>query len=307
MNHPLPLTEPALDPAGERRADPQWLAQQWQHPDARVVMVSADSVQVVDSADAAPQVQWLSPTQLPTDQSGHYDGDWVFLGLAPDGTPYFAVAAEGERNEHWCSVRELGIADPNSPDVRIVIGALAVLNWHRRHPRCPICGTATHLTQGGWIRRCPADDSQHFPRVDPAVIMLVVDSDDRALLGRQTRWPPGWFSTLAGFVEPGETLENAVAREVLEEVGVTVGEVRYRASQPWPFPSSLMLGFHATARTTELRPDLGEIAEAQWFTREQLQHACTAGTVRLPPLFSISRWLIELWFGTALPGDWSRE
>lgn len=309
MDSRLPLTEPVLDPAGEHRGDPRWLRAQWEHPQAQVVMFAGERARIQpDSEQVVPQVRWLSPAQLPTGPDGSYPGDWVFLGLAPDGAPYFAVAAtQSVADDELLPVRQLGLADPSTPELRIVVGGLAVLNWHRRHRRCPLCGDPTVIDQGGWVRRCPTDDTQHFPRVDPAVIMLVIDASDRALLGRQSRWPEGWFSTLAGFVEPGETLENAVAREVLEEVGVQVGQVNYLASQPWPFPSSLMLGFHATALTTQVHPDDGEIAEARWYTRDALAAACAAGDVRLPPRFSISRWLIERWFGSELPGDWSRE
>jgi len=149
-------------------------------------------------------------------------------------------------------------------------------------------------------------DHQHFPRVDPAVIMLPIDSTDQALLGRQSRWPPGWFSTLAGFVEPGESLEAAVAREVAEEVGLTVVSSQYLSSQPWPFPSSMMLGFHAQVIDADPIPDGEEIAEALWVTHEELAAKCEIGEIKLPGRLSISRWLIERWFGARLPGEWSR-
>ncbi len=307
MDHTLPLIDPVLDPCGDRRGDHDWVMDQWRDPRARAVMLAGERVRT-EPGDPA-HVRWFLPMDLATG-ADHlpYPGDWVFLGLTADGAPRLAVAATGAPapDAELVPVRQFGLADPASADLRIVVGGLAVLNWHRRHPRCPLCGEGTVIDQAGWVRRCPHDDSQHFPRVDPAVIMLVVDDEQRALLARQTRWPATWMSTLAGFVEPGETLENAVAREVLEEVGVQVGTVSYRGSQPWPFPSSLMLGFHTTATTTELRPDGSEIVEARWFTRDDLAAACTAGEVRLPPRFSISRWLIELWFGAALPGDWSR-
>ncbi len=151
------------------------------------------------------------------------------------------------------------------------------------------------------MRECPTCRAAHFPRTDPAVIMLVTDADERALLGHQPRWPEGRFSTLAGFVEPGEPLEAAVRREVAEEVGIVVGEVTYAGSQPWPFPSSLMLGFFASAHTTDIGVDGVEIASARWFTRGQLAEAIAAGDVGLPGSLSISRWLIETWYGGALP------
>lgn len=299
----LPLTVPALDRLAHRRDDDSWLLTQWAAPQARVAVFVGD--RVLTRPGTTPGVQWVRPTELAEQPTG----DWVFLGGDPEGVPYFAVQRDDDSlpTDRLVGVRELGLALTDEPELGIIVGAVAVLNWHRRHPRCAVCGGVTDIAGAGWIRRCPVDDSQHFPRVDPAVIMLVHDDQDRALLGRQARWPPQWFSTLAGFVEPGETLENAVAREVHEESGITVGDIDYRGSQPWPFPGSLMLGFHARARTTDLRPDGGEIAEARWFTRAELSTQCAAGEIRLPPRFSISRWLIELWFGAALPGDWSRQ
>lgn len=311
MHPDLPLTQPVLYPCAEQRGDADAVARWWADPRTRVLEFAGERVRIQPGGrdPGSRDVAWLTATEArPDNDTPTPSGNWVFLGCLPDGSPRFAVSAAGPiPDDELLPVRQLGLADPWSADLRVTVGALAVLNWHRRHPRCPLCGEGTVIDQAGWVRRCPADDSQHFPRVDPAVIMLVIDDAERALLGRQSRWPETWFSTLAGFVEPGETLENAVAREVLEEVGVTVADVDYRGSQPWPFPSSLMLGFHATARTTDLSPDLGEIADARWFSRSELRAACESGAVRLPPRFSISRWLIELWFGSELPGDWSRE
>ncbi len=301
---PLPLQDPVLDPCADRRGDADWLRRAWQDPDARVYTFAGERVLMREPGSRELATRPL--TDSPLDADGLPVGDWVFLGVA-GRTPCFALRAPHPVPEdRVVPVRAVGIADPADPELRIGIGGLAVLNWHRRHPHCPLCGAATVIAEAGWSRRCPADDSQHFPRVDPAVIMLVLD-DERALLGRQARWQETWFSTLAGFVEPGETLENAVAREVREEVGIEVSASAYRGSQPWPFPSSLMIGFHAQAATTDIAPDRAEIAEARWFTRAELAAACRAGDVRLPPRFSISRWLIELWFGAPLPGDWSRE
>ena len=299
----LPLTVPPLDRVAHRRSDAAWLREQWQSSLARAAVFVGDRVLTREGPD--PDVAWVSPTDIAQEPTG----DWVFLGQDLAGAPYFAVHRSGDAvpSERLLGVRELGLALTDDPELGIVVAAVAVLNWHRRHSRCARCGGPTVVADAGWTRRCPADDSQHFPRVDPAVIMLVIDDSDRALLGRQSRWPQQWYSTLAGFVEPGETLENAVEREVREESGVSVTDIRYRGSQPWPFPGSLMLGFHATALDTAITPDGSEIAEARWFTREELSENCAAGHVRLPPRFSISRWLIELWFGAALPGQWSRQ
>lgn len=301
----LPFSAPVVDPCAEHRTDADWITARWQDPAARVLVFGGE--RVAATADRR-RPRWFPTADLPRARRG----DWAFLGVDPGGTPYFAADLAGAAADvatDLLTVRELGMAAVGEPDFPLVITAVALLNWHRRHPRCPLCGGVTEVASAGWLRVCPADASQHFPRVDPAVIMLVIgDRDDRALLGRQERWPPTWFSTLAGFVEPGETLESAVRREVREEVGMALGRVDYLASQPWPFPSSLMVGFHARAASdAPIVPDGVEIAEARWFTRAGLVAACDEGSVRLPPPLSISRWLIEQWYGEGLPGDWSRR
>jgi NAD+ diphosphatase len=171
--------------------------------------------------------------------------------------------------------------------------ASGILSWHRRHRFCGVCGSATRSTQGGPVRVCASEGcgEQHFPRTDPAVIMLVTDGE-RSLLGRQSAWPPLVYSTLAGFVEPGESLEEAVRREVYEETSVELDEVHYHSSQPWPFPSSLMLGFTARARTREIRLQPEELEDARWFTRDEVRRR---DGVELPSSISIARRLIEDW------------
>ena len=166
--------------------------------------------------------------------------------------------------------------------------AAGVLNWHRSHPHCARCGARTEMAEAGFLRTCPSCGAQHHPRTDPVVIMLVLDGD-RVLLGRQPSWPAGRYSALAGFVEPGESLEEAVAREVHEEAGVQVRGVRYVASQPWPFPSSLMLGFFADYAGGDPHVRDAELEDVRWFTREEL-----ADTV-LPPPLAIARTLIDTW------------
>jgi NAD+ diphosphatase len=174
--------------------------------------------------------------------------------------------------------------------------ARGMVHWHRRHLFCGRCGSETTSIEGGHVRRCDGEGCGilHFPRTDPAIIVLVT-SEDACLLGRQVKWPPRVFSTLAGFVEPGESLGEAVAREVSEETGVTVTDVTYHSSQPWPFPSSLMLGFTATALRIEPRVDENELQEARWFGREELRGQVASGRVRLPRPVSIARRLIEEW------------
>ncbi len=193
----------------------------------------------------------------------------------------------------------------NDRDAGLFTHAVALANWHATHTHCPRCGTPTVTVAAGHAQRCPADGSEHFPRVDPAVIMLVTDPDDRCLLARNRRWPERRVSILAGFVEPGESAEQAVAREVEEETAIVVTRVRYVGSQPWPMPQSLMLGFRAEAGgELDLRVDEDEIAEAHWYSREELRGALAAGEILLPPPVSIAHRLIESWYGEELPGVW---
>ena len=196
----------------------------------------------------------------------------------------------------WAGLRELGTVLDDT-GAGMLTAAVGLGHWHAAHPRCSRCGELTDVIQAGWARSCPACGTEHYPRTDPAVIMAVVDADGRILLGRQAKWPAKRFSTLAGFVEPGEPLEAAVRREVFEEAGVVVGDVAYQGSQPWPFPSSLMLGFIAQATSTEVTVDGAELAEASWWTREQFEADIAAGELLLPPPVSISRRLVEAWYG----------
>ena len=174
--------------------------------------------------------------------------------------------------------------------------ARAILFWHARHRFCGLCGSPTRSEEAGHVRRCtdPACNTMHFPRTDPAVIMLVTQGE-QALMGRSRHFPPGMYSTLAGFVEPGESLEEAVAREVREESGIEVGAVDYHSSQPWPFPANIMLGFHAQALTTEITVDFGELEDARWVERGWLIAHVDGDDFRLPRRDLIARRLIEDW------------
>ncbi|CAN5530513.1 NAD(+) diphosphatase [soil metagenome] len=196
----------------------------------------------------------------------------------------------------WKTLREAG-EGLSDTDAGVLTSAVALANWHDRHPCCPRCGERTEPAEGGWVRVCPQDGSQHHPRTDTAVIVAVTDDEDRILLARGPHWPQGRLSVLAGFVEAGESLESAVAREIREEVGIEVRSTVYRGNQPWPFPSSLMVGFTARAFDTELDLDPQEIAEASWFARGELAYAVRSGVVALPPRVSIARRLIEHWYG----------
>ncbi len=229
------------------------------------------------------------------------DGDRLYLGRDADG-PLFAVAGPlpldgGSRR---LGLREVGVL-LDDRDAGLLVHAVGLANWHAAHPRCARCGAATQVVRGGSVRRCPADGSEHFPRTDPAVIMLVHDGGDRCVLGRQASWPAGRFSTLAGFVEPGESAEQAVAREVGEEAGIAVTDVAYVTSQPWPFPSSLMLAFTARAEPDAVPlPRDGELAEVRWFSREEVRAAQEGRSsgLRTPPSVSVAWHLIHGWAGT---------
>ncbi len=230
----------------------------------------------------------------------------LFLGTDDLDRDHVAVRVEEPPElpdgARWAGLREVG-AVLDDTGVGVLTTAVALIAWHINHPRCARCGSPTDVAQAGWVRHCPVCDAEHYPRTDPAVIMAVVDGDDRILLGRQASWPQRRFSTLAGFVEPGESLEDAVRREVAEESGVVVGEVSYRGSQPWPFPSSLMLGFRGEAVSTRITPDGHELAQAAWWGREELLDDVRTGRLLLPSSVSIARRLIEDWFGRPLDGS----
>lgn len=196
----------------------------------------------------------------------------------------------------WAGFREVA-GRLDAPDTALFIEASAIANWHATHTHCPRCGTATTIEAGGWVRRCPADNSEHYPRTDPAIIVTVVGPDGRLLLGGGGPLDAKNYSTLAGFVEPGESLEQAVVREIGEEVGVRVTASQYLGSQSWPFPASLMLGFTATTGDTEARPDGVEVTRARWFSREELQAAVSSGEITISSRLSIARALIEHWYG----------
>ncbi len=290
----LALARAVVDRDAGRRSDPDWLAAAWADPATRVVRLRDGRAAVVGEP---PRLDLDGRPDLPADRR-------VFLGTF-EGVAYFAAIEEDldtgdEHAPRYLGLREIGVRLP-ALDAGLVVHAVSLANWHATHTHCPRCGALTVPENAGHTRRCPVDGTEHYPRTDPAVIMLVLDADDRLLLGRQTTWPEGRFSTLAGFVEPGESLEAAVRREVHEECGIEIGTVTYLGSQPWPFPSSLMLGFAAQALTTEVHRHDGEIAEARWYTRDALLADIGTGRLHVSPSISISRRLIEHWYGEPLP------
>jgi NAD+ diphosphatase len=296
------LAENPHDRIAEHREDDAWLEQRWADPETRVLVVSGTRIRPRDR-----RIDWVSPADAP-------DGLRVLLG-EHDGRAWFAVivdadVSKGAPQGEWTPLRGVlpHLADDAVEGAPLVFHALGLAEWLFVTRYCPRCGEPLQPRKAGHELVCGNGHTQ-FPRTDPAVIMVVTagepgGDDERCLLGRQAVWPAGRYSTLAGFCEPGETLEDAVRREVREEVGVTVGEVEYFGNQPWPLPASLMLGFVARAETTEVTVDRTEIEDARWFTRAEMKELAEAGTLVLPGGVSISRSLVEHWYGGPLPGQW---
>ncbi|GAB2766141.1 NAD(+) diphosphatase [Nocardioides salsibiostraticola] len=305
MTPHLALTQDPQDRIAVRRKDAEWLDSTWADPQTRVLIVSGTRIRPGDHG-----VVWARPEQAP-------EGIKVLLGERR-GATYFAVIASPElahAEPGWMPLRGLlpHLQTDQEGSAPLLMHALGLAEWHWATRHCPRCGAGLTARASGHELVCTSCGRTQFPRTDPAVIMLITDGDpgsesERCLLGRQSVWPQGRFSTLAGFCEPGESLEDAVRREVFEEVGVVVGEVGYRGNQPWPLPASLMLGFFGRAATTEgaadIRVDQDEIEEARWFTRSEMLAEAQAGTIALPGGVSISRSLIEQWYGAPLPGHW---
>jgi NAD+ diphosphatase len=316
------FTGAELDRVGdERRRDAAWVGEQREHPGARALL--AGDAGVIMDGDRLVQVPLV---QLPS-------GEAFLLGVDADG-PLFAVDIDAPSEQRPAPLiasgrpRGSGAERPASADgprpvpLREAVAVLprreggllayvaALLNWHRRHPFCAACGALSEPAEGGLVRRCPRCGTSHHPRTDPVVIMLATDGD-RLLLGRAPDWPPRRYSALAGFVEPGETLEEAVAREIHEESGVRVGRPRYISSQPWPFPSSLMVGFIAPWEAGDPAPGEADIQDVRWFSRDEVAAAAAedidgwggqpdpadpdATSLLLPPRLAIARRLIEHW------------
>jgi len=280
----------------EFRSDPDRVAALWRMTETRVVVVRGGRALVDDDA----------LMRLPVDEAP--PGQGMLLGVGPSG-PLFVVHPDGPLDDERARGVRSASGRLGSDDLGILLHAVALTGWHELHPRCARCGAPTTVVTAGYARRCTSDGTEHYPRTDPAVIVLVLDEPSdgpsRCLLGRQSAWPPGRFSTLAGFVEPGETVEAAVVREVAEEAGVKVVDLDYVGSQPWPFPASLMLAFYARAGeggAESLSVDGEEIVEARWFTRDELLRATASGDVLVPPRLSVARRLVEGWLGQPVAG-----
>ena len=272
---------PGLDRADALRCQPDRIGALAAQPDARQL----------EWENGAPalggdgRLRWSAVTRAPP----------LFLGL--DGeVPHFSDLPAGnvpiDSRAHFGLLGQLDAAD-----APVFAAALSLANWHRRHAFCSVCGAPTAPNRGGWSRACAACAAEHYPRADPVVIMLA-EHDGRLLLGRQPQYPPGRFSALAGFVEPGETIEAAVARELHEEAGIRVRDVAYVASQPWPFPSTLMIGAYAVAESDSLIIDRTELDDARWFSRAEIEAALRGeadAAFLPPPRFAIARTLIERW------------
>ncbi|MCL2583113.1 MAG: NAD(+) diphosphatase [Streptosporangiales bacterium] len=308
----LALSRGTVDRVTEKRSDPAWVESAWADPRARVLVVDEGRTlaRVSQSAGGGMELRFVSPAQAP-------EGTRFLLGVDDDDVPYFGVSAlDGAGTEirsekdgfKPVALRSAG-ALLSDRDAGLFTHAVALANWHESHTHCPRCGTPTVPAPAGNLTRCPEDGTEHFPRTDPAVIMLVTDPEDRCLLARNAMWPERRMSVLAGFVDPGESAEHAVAREVHEETSIEVGQVEYLGSQPWPMPRSLMLGYRAVAAGGQtIAVDEEEIAEAHWFTRAEIRAALDAGDLSIAPTSSIARKLIEFWYGGELPdgpGSWT--
>lgn len=282
-----------VDRDSQKREDSTWLISAQENGDGRFIAVWGDKCL---AAGEPLQAVLLERANVVT--ASHQD-DFVFLGFYR-GAPVFAIEVDdddakkiGEFGE-FHDLRYLG-SMLSADDANLAAHARAMVLWHRLQKYCGRCGAMSRTESGGNSRICSSPDCacRMFPRVDPAII-VIVENDDRCLLGRQHSWPEGRYSTIAGFVEPGESLEDAVRREVLEETNVRIGDVFYHSSQPWPFPSSLMLGFRAIATSNDIKLNDGELEDARWFTRKQLR----SGFPKLPYRVSIARRLVDEWLNS---------
>ncbi|HVI31112.1 NAD(+) diphosphatase [Phenylobacterium sp.] len=295
-----------LDRASDRRGDAEWLAAQLASPDALGLALWNGKPLVEKAAEPRPDGGDLQIAYLPARLVGELAGGMerlLFMGLWKE-TAIFAVDLGGSADPADSALQGLGRFEDlravalrvPAPEAAILATAKAMFEWRRRHDHCAACGEPSLVVDGGWKRQCPACEAEHFPRTDPVVIMLPFHGD-RCMLGRQDAWPKGMFSALAGFLEPGESIEEACARELAEEAGLRAVRVRYHSSQPWPYPSSLMIGLIAEVEDDEGTPDQTELSEVRWFTREQARDllAGKLDGVAAPNRLAIAHQLIRAW------------
>ena len=288
----LPLAAAEVDRSAHLRSDEAYLQSSW--PNALVLQFNSEKF-----ASQSNQLTFVKGASL-----GEYDSQIdYFLGVK-DGENFFLRHLSDETlTSEFKSLRAIGsFLSPR--DIGLAVHAQGLANWHSKHPRCSLCGGPTVVVLAGAVRRCPADQSEHYPRTDSAIIVLIKNDKDQILLGRQKVWPKYRFSTFAGFVEPGESFEHCVIREVREEAGVELTKINYLGSQPWPFPASLMIAFEAITNTPELaRPDGDEIEEIRWFSREEMKSAILDKSLILPFEISVARQMINAWYGDGADKD----
>jgi len=290
-----------LDRASDRRADTDWLAGQLASSDSLGVAIWNGRPLVEDAKEGGKQIAYL-PAKLVADLA-QGEERLLFMGLWKD-TAVFAVDLEGPADPADGPLEGLGkfedlraVALKLPPtEAAIVATAKQMFEWRRRHGHCAVCGQPSRAVDGGWKRKCPSCETEHFPRTDPVVIMLPYHGD-RCMLGRQEAWPKGMFSALAGFLEPGESIEEACARELNEEAGLHAVKVRYHSTQPWPYPSSLMIGLIAEVEDEEGSPDQTELSEVRWFTRDEARQLIAGQIegVAAPQRLAIAHQLIKAW------------
>jgi len=288
----LPLAAAEVDRSAHLRSDEAYLQSSW--PNALVLQFNSEKF-----ASQSNQLTFVKGASL-----GEYDSQVdYFLGVK-DGENFFLRHLNDETlTSEFKSLRAIGsFLSPR--DIGLAVHAQGLANWHSKHPRCSLCGGPTVVVLAGAVRRCPTDQSEHYPRTDSAIIVLIKNDKDKILLGRQKVWPKYRFSTFAGFVEPGESFEHCVIREVREEAGVELTKINYLGSQPWPFPASLMIAFEAITNTPELaRPDGDEIEEIRWFSREEMKSAILDKSLILPFEISVARQMINAWYGDGADKD----
>jgi NAD+ diphosphatase len=283
-----------------RRNRETWTELDWEavklDPRTRVLQVKNGKVSVSAGTLEFGSVNQMDPNLV-----------WVDLGIDQDSIAYLAVLDESDAPENWEDLRKAGnyLSDL---EIGLLVTSTAIFNWHKKNKFCANCGSETKVETAGWTRKCDTCQISHHPRTDAAIICLVVDDQDRALLGSRVDWASDFYSTFAGFVEAGESAEMTVIRELREEAGVVVkhDDIKYRGSQVWPFPASLMLGYQVKTKTTNAVADGYEISQVRWFTRAELKSECESGLLKLPSKISIARALIEEWYGQELPTSWLR-